>query len=115
MRRATASLVGLIVVLGLAAGAGAADQGEKSKNLVKGKVVTMDGRTLVVETKEGEVSLRVDRETKYLSTGQEVGAGGVQPGDRVRVKWKPDGDDKLAVRVDIWSSTRQLPRSSRHG
>lgn len=107
--RAVAGLVALVLILILAALPAAADK--KKKPLANGEIVSIDGRTLVLQVKKEEHTFVLTDETEYRRAKEELRAGSFREGDRVRVKYREEGDEKIAVRVDMWTAPGNLRRS----
>jgi|GEM_PF-6240891 len=106
MRRAGISTLSLLLVLTLSSTAFAA----KSKNSADGEIIAMDGRTMVLKVKKNEESFKLNRDTEYRRANEELRAGHFKVGDRVRVKYRVEEEDKIAVRVEMWIPPHKLRR-----
>lgn len=106
MRRAGIVTLSLFLVLTLSSVASAA----KSKSSADGEIVSMDGRTMVVKVKKQEESFKLNKETEYRRANEELSAGHFKVGDRVRVKYKMEEEEKVALRVEMWIPPHKLRR-----
>jgi len=75
-----------------------------------GEIRAMDGRTLVLKVKKAEETFRLNSDTEYRRANDELSAGHFKVGDRVRVKYVVEEEEKVAVRVELWIPPHQLRR-----
>jgi len=105
------------------------------KNSANGEIVAIDGRTITLKVKKDEETFTLTRETEYRRAGEEITAGHLKVGDRVRVKYQAEEaeakeaeakdsepeesegteaeakePEKVAVVVELWIPPRKLRR-----
>lgn len=106
MRRVGFFTLSLLFVLFLSPSVFAA----KSKASADGEIVSMDGRTMVLKVKKSEESFKLNSDTEYRRANEELSAGHFKVGDRVRVKYRVEEEDKIAVRVEMWIPPHKVRR-----
>ena len=105
MRRIVVTSVFLFLTLSVVSVA-LADKPESAS----GEILSMDGRTLVLKVKKAEESFTLTSDTEYRRANEELRAGQLKEGDRVRVKYFVDEEQKVAVRVELWIPPNKLRR-----
>lgn len=95
------------------------------KNSANGEIVAIDGRTITLEVKKDEETFTLTRDTEYRRAGEEITAGHLKVGDRVRIKFQvaqPEPEEaegseaeakepeKVAVVVELWIPPQKLRR-----
>ncbi|HSU29723.1 MAG TPA: hypothetical protein VLJ11_00690 [Bryobacteraceae bacterium] len=82
-----------------------------------GKTVSNDGKTLVVNTKDGRtLTLRLNDRTKFTHSGTGISAGKIVPGTTVRVEAAEDQEAYLtATSVDLVKDAPASAPASAHG
>lgn len=105
MRRIVVTSVSLFLALTIVSVAWA-DKPETAS----GEILSMDGRTLVLKVKKAEESFTLTGDTEYRRANDELRAGHFKAGDRVRVKYVVEEEEKVAVRVEMWIPPNELRR-----
>ena len=98
--KAAAISVLTAVVLAWAPGAEAAEKGKApALKQCTGKIVSISGDCIAVDAKGGEQKFAINEKTKFGSKAEPKKAEDFKAGDKVTVRFKEDGDKKIAVNV----------------
>jgi hypothetical protein len=99
MRQTTLIALGLIVGLGLALGAMAAE-----KNLVaQGAITAIDAkaRTLTVGAGQEQLTIKLAANAEILAAGKPVALDTLKKGEQVRVEYMNTGDSRTGHRLEL--------------
>ena len=98
--KAVAISVLTAAALAWAPDAGAAEKGKgPTLHQCTGKIASISGDCIAVDAKGGEQKFAINEKTKFGSKAEPKKADDFKAGDKVTVRFKEEGDKKIAVSV----------------